>query len=274
MTLHAPDDWTVICTGENETEKGVTHAYAENVRDFAVVMGKGWKMLEHQYDGVLVRCYYRGSIIMGKEALAAACDALGAFGSAIGRYPYSTLNIVSADIWTDGMEYPQLIMIKEDYFAWSKELLHGYTHDFFRKTIAHEVAHQWFYGVVGNDQYEEPWLDESFATYLETIYANYVGMHNATAYVEMEYPLDSSLDVLQNVYMVKNTVYTGGAAFLSEIQEILGEKGFLDALKAIYQEYGYQVLHTQAALETFREVANDEQDKSIEALIETYFMSH
>ena len=34
-----------------------------------------------------------------------------------------------------------------------------------RDTIAHELAHQWFYGVVGNDQYHEPWLDESFATW-------------------------------------------------------------------------------------------------------------
>jgi aminopeptidase N len=36
-------------------------------------------------------------------------------------------------------------------------------------TASHEVAHQWFYGLVGDDQARDPWLDESFATYAEAL---------------------------------------------------------------------------------------------------------
>ena len=31
--------------------------------------------------------------------------------------------------------------------------------------VAHEVAHQWWYSLVGNDQIDEPWLDEAFAQF-------------------------------------------------------------------------------------------------------------
>ena len=37
------------------------------------------------------------------------------------------------------------------------------------RLLLHEIVHQWFYSLVGNDQIDDPWLDEAFATYL--IYA-------------------------------------------------------------------------------------------------------
>ena len=35
--------------------------------------------------------------------------------------------------------------------------------------IQHEVAHQWWYGIVGNDEFHDPWLDEGFATWTERL---------------------------------------------------------------------------------------------------------
>ena len=49
-----------------------------------------------------------------------------------------------------GMEYPELIFTMP-----------------LPEVIAHEIAHQWWYGLVGDDQYHDPWLDESFASYFE-----------------------------------------------------------------------------------------------------------
>jgi aminopeptidase N len=46
------------------------------------------------------------------------------------------------------MEFPEVVFSASDPYV-----------------VAHEVAHQWWYSIVGNDQYSEPWLDESFATY-------------------------------------------------------------------------------------------------------------
>ena len=38
-----------------------------------------------------------------------------------------------------------------------------------RLVLVHEVAHQWFYGMVGNSQFRDPWLDEAFATWAEAV---------------------------------------------------------------------------------------------------------
>ena len=59
------------------------------------------------------------------------------------------------------MEYPNLVMI-------SNVLEAEFGDDSLLKiVVAHEVAHQWFYGMVGDNQFTEAWLDESFASYSE-----------------------------------------------------------------------------------------------------------
>ena len=35
--------------------------------------------------------------------------------------------------------------------------------------LVHEVAHMWFYGMVGNSQFRDPWLDEAFASWAESV---------------------------------------------------------------------------------------------------------
>ena len=49
------------------------------------------------------------------------------------------------------------------------------------RTASHEVAHEWFYGLVGNDQGRDPWLDEAFATYAEALVRGTGGTYAATA---------------------------------------------------------------------------------------------
>lgn len=34
----------------------------------------------------------------------------------------------------------------------------------------HELAHQWWYGIIGNNEYADPWLDESFAVYASNLH--------------------------------------------------------------------------------------------------------
>ena len=105
------------------------------------------------------------------------------------------------------------------------------------------------------------------------MYADYAGIHTATAYVDAEYPLNSSLDVLTNEYMVNNTVYMGGAAFFSEVEEIIGEEAVQKVLRTLYQEYGYRILNTQAVLDSFRS-ATTNQLEYMNDLINRYFFSY
>ena len=76
--------------------------------------------------------------------------AVDRFGEEFGRYPYGEIDLVMTRRFGGGMEYPGLVLL-------------GTTEE--GSAVVHEVAHQWWYGIVGNDEYGAPWLDESFAQY-------------------------------------------------------------------------------------------------------------
>ncbi|MNO12394.1 FtsX-like permease family protein [compost metagenome] len=79
-----------------------------------------------------------------EEAVNIASKALKYFNNQIGSYPYKQLDIVIGD--RISMEYPGIVTVN--------------TGENFRHTLVHEIAHQWFYGVVSNDPYSDGWLDE------------------------------------------------------------------------------------------------------------------
>jgi hypothetical protein len=105
----------------------------------------------------------------------AAFNGLKYFGLWYGQYPYDTLTVVDPprDSNTGGMEYPTFIT-GGTYF-WPGERAfepEGVT--------VHEFGHQFWYGLVGNNEFEEAWLDEGFNTYstgkvLETAYGEECG---------------------------------------------------------------------------------------------------
>ena len=80
-----------------------------------------------------------------------ARSALEALADRFGPYPWPSLNLaVVPDLDRVGIEYPTMIFLGENGIA---------------RTTTHEVAHQWFYSLVGNDQARDPVLDEGLATY-------------------------------------------------------------------------------------------------------------
>jgi hypothetical protein len=72
-----------------------------------------------------------------------------------GRYPFTSLTMVSVPgLFGSGIEYPGMYLLGEDAD---------------QSVITHETAHMWFYGLVGDDQFSHPWLDEAFATAAEAL---------------------------------------------------------------------------------------------------------
>ena len=82
-------------------------------------------------------------------------DSLIDFTRRFGPFPYPALTVVAlGPIGGAGVEYPGLIFVGSRRYD---------------VVVPHEVAHEWFYGLVGNDQGDDPWLDESFASYAEAL---------------------------------------------------------------------------------------------------------
>jgi hypothetical protein len=146
---------SVLATGELVTEDaGRTVTRAAAVRDVAVAVG-AFRMAAVK-GPVPVVVGVDPSLPDDPSAVAAElARALKAHAARFGPYPFGRLAAAVIPDLRGGIEYPGAVLLgtRQDRDA----------------TASHEVAHQWFYGLVGDDQARDPWLDEAFATYAEAL---------------------------------------------------------------------------------------------------------
>lgn len=285
MTLSIPDKYTVVSTGsETKNADGTWTLRADNVRDFAVIAGSSFGKLTAKAGDVTVNSYYssnnEANKKQGEMSLRAAVDAVKAFEEAWGRCPYDELDVVEARYNHGGMEYPGMVRIT-DRFADS--LFGGVdVDDTIYLDVAHEVAHQWFYAAVGNDQYREAWLDESFAVLGEYVYVLYTGLDNEEGvgesllfyegklpekYIDLsydEYGNDNDEGIGGNYVLA---VYRTGPEFLWKLRQAMGAESFDSFMHTWYEEHMFKEVTTadfRAAIE------KTSPDDSVKALLNEY----
>jgi hypothetical protein len=222
------------------------------VRDFFMILSPDFKSIQENVEGTLVSSYYLpGNLSSGQRALEVASKALGAFNSQFGPYPYAELDVVDAPMQNaSGVEYPGIVLIGDTLYA-------EYDQPAFAVTVAHEIAHQWWYNLVGNDVIEEPWLDEAMATYASGLYLESVQGRPALAglmdFYQERYQrtLDSSGDhaISESLAYFETSdprayggiVYAKGALFLNALRQEIGDAAFFGALQRYFQDYRYQI---------------------------------
>lgn len=92
----------------------------------------------------------------------------------------------------------------------------------------HEVAHEWFYGMVGNSQFRDPWLDEAFATWAENV------VHGGPSFPDaLGLPGDvgRSMDAWTDFDAYLGTVYGKGGSALLEARRRAGAEDFDAAVR-------------------------------------------
>ena len=163
VTVEAPKNLTLVGSGREinrqETGNRQTVRYeAGPVRDFYLAANPEYKVVSKEINGITLRFYAPDNFQRGAEsALEAAAKSLEVFGKRYTSFPYSELDFVTTPTYALGIEYPGMIAITE----WIVEPDNSYL----EATVAHEIAHQWFYNLVGNDQLDDPWLDESLSQF-------------------------------------------------------------------------------------------------------------
>ena len=159
VTFTAPDNYTLATTGNiNNTQSSEnlkTYTInAQAVRDFAMVISDKFNVVSDNANGIQVNYYYYNNQYPN-EAIKASMDAISTFNELFGEYPYKVLNVVEADFVHGGMEYPNLVLISDAVDVQSDYI----------NVIIHEIAHQWWYGTVGNNEFAHGWLDEGLTEY-------------------------------------------------------------------------------------------------------------
>ncbi len=171
VALNVPQDFVVAATGNltSETANGdgtkTLRYQAEQVHDFAWVADPQYQTQVLDCDGIEVTSlYWAEHAERGRSAAGFSCDALRYFGERFGSYPYKRFTVAEAGMRGIAVEYPQLVMNTHTLYQYPKYST------ILDSVNAHEVAHQWFYGMLANDQTAETWLDEGFARYSQAAY--------------------------------------------------------------------------------------------------------
>ena len=150
-------------------------------REFMLIMSPQFQSASLEGCGSTVTSYFLPPDgVTGQAALQYAAAALRIYCQHFGPYPYRDMAVVSAPLRYFGMEYPGVNLIGIDLYRTHRSDLEF--------LVAHEVAHQWWYNVVGNDPVNFAWLDEGLAEYSTyAYYADRYGSQVADGRVELRW---------------------------------------------------------------------------------------
>lgn len=258
VTLTAPDYLKVITSGTTVEEApaadgSITYHYAAPLmRDFAIMASRNYQTVAGSVGDIALEVHYlTPDPEAAQKVLQWAADALMAYTQQYGEYVYPELDVVETYTSAGGIEYPGLIVASNEVWGLSgnsRERL------IFEWVIAHEVAHQWWYSMVGNNQVIFPWLDEALTDYSVAIYweaiegqAGYqelIGIFQRL-YTDYESEAGSGLvgqpATAYSVEAYSPLVYRKGAFFFHNLRQLLGDEVFFGALRTYLSAYRYKI---------------------------------
>jgi hypothetical protein len=265
----------VIVDRTDDGEGMVTYTCASGpMRDFNLVASAGYATASESLGEVTVTSYYVGGEEQGgQRTLDYAVQALRIYQELFGPYPFTELDVMATPTTAGGIEYPGLIVI-----AWR---LYDQAGGFFELATVHEVAHQWWYSMVGNDQLDEPWLDEALTQYTSLLYFEQrygpeggQQMLESTFMEPYEYLQESDQDMPAGLPVADYpeglygaVVYGKGPLFFHAVRQQTGDETFYSILRTYFEQYRYKVAYPQDLLDVAEQVSGQDLDPLYERWI-------
>lgn len=246
-----------IITPYKKGERKEWHFYGENIHDFAFTANPHYRIGEAEWNGIKTYSFVQEPHASGwQNAADYSAKIIQVFSEDIGMYAYHKMIVADA---RDGMEYPMLT-------------LDGGSDPGYRGLLVHEIGHNWFYAMVNSNETYRAFLDEGFTQFLTVWGQEKIdGIH----YIENEpkgfwqqkhreprkvrdgaaylpYIRDAALqrDPALNTHSDGfdgalrhgggyGHVYYKTATMLYNLQYVLGDELFLDAMKYYFQKWSF-----------------------------------
>lgn len=273
VTVVAPPHFTVVAAGRRGAS-GDTHYFRlRQSRAFAFLASPSYVRFEGNNVDVPIEVFVlAGDSEAGPAVVTAAEQSLALFAELFGQYPYDSLTIAQNGFLT-AMEYSAFISLSGYAFT----AYEGTPDSLLVSITAHEVAHQWWYGAVGSDQVDEPWLDEALAMISELLF--YERYYPDLVHWWWWYRVDrwqpaGAVDVSVNDYEDSATfvhdMYGMSAYFMRDLRRLMGPEAFIAFLQSYYATHR----HGWATGADFFEIALQfSSAEDLRPLTEQYFRS-
>lgn len=260
VTVDAPSGWTLGGSGcltveDHKTGRSTYRFQAHDVIDFGWVASPDLISIEEDWRHVNVRLLHprahKGHV---DRLMHAATFGLEYMSQYIGEYPYSTLTILDPPVYglrSGFMEYPTYIT-GGSFYAWPKQIRT------IESLILHEFSHQYFMQILANNEKEEPWLDEGFATYYEDRIMEAMIGEQSSLFDVFGYHVSNS-DFTRKEYVsiakgetdpiatrgweingpYKAIVYSKTATFLKTVERYIGRPSFDSMMKTYFERFKF-----------------------------------
>lgn len=278
--LETPKDFIIGSTGAEVLEyddqgqplddiAGYHLFAADNVHDFAWCADPEYIETTEQQGEVTIKVLTRPKDKKKwKNVMQYAKDALDHYERWYGRYPYSTLTVCDGDMAAgDGMEYPNMAIVSfgEDQYTRTLEMV-----------VMHEIGHQWFYGILGNNEMDEAWLDEGINSFSEQRYfeekygpdGNYLAKESLrkllpeasnrnvgriVSYLysanRMDQPVLTRADRSSDIMQYAASAFMKPAAMMWWLKEYLGNSTFDRVMQGYYRDNRFRHVNTEKFFE-------------------------
>jgi hypothetical protein len=227
--VNEPSLTTIAAPANGAHDEAGWHFTLSNARRFVWSVSNQYETLTANQNDTSISVFFFDEHRDAAEAsLTIAKQALETYEEFYGPYPYENLSIVEA-LFADGMESDGIFFLDQYYF-----LTYDYSpRNYLTILTVHEIAHNWWFGQVGNDQANEPWLDEAFATYSELVFYENIYPSHVDWWWQFRVndhapngPVDLTIYETANFREYVNAVYLRGVQFLHDVRGVMGDETF------------------------------------------------
>jgi aminopeptidase N len=262
----------------SQDDRQVVTIAAGPMRDFYLAASERYAVTSRTVGQTQVNSYAPAELMEGAEAvLDDAGQALESFNEHFGPYPFTEFDLVSTTTFALGVEYPGIVAILVDLYQQTENQNGTPPNGLLESVVAHEVAHQWFYSTVGNDQVDEPWVDEAMAQYATLLYyADIYGPSGAAGFqssLERRWERVNREDIPIGLPVRAYTpqeygaiVYGRGPLFIETLAETMGEEAFAAFLRDYYQTFQWDI----ATGKSFQALAEQHCECDLTDLFQTW----
>lgn len=214
--------------------------HAENVHDFALTADPTYRIGEITWNGIKIVALAQEEHASGwQDAASFTAKVIETYSRDIGMYAYPKMIVADA---RDGMEYPMLTLDG------------GITPDY-KGLLAHEVGHNWFFGMVGSNETYRAFLDEGFTQFLTAWALESIEKDKSARYNEIyggyisaaKDDLDGDISTHSDHFNSAKghgggygQVYFKTAAMLYNLQYVLGDKLFIKSMQHYFDKWKFK----------------------------------
>ncbi|WP_440110908.1 M1 family metallopeptidase [Paenibacillus sp. QZ-Y1] len=272
VDLNVPDNYQVampgVITTRDDPEHGrkIVSALAENTREFVFIASPKFQVHSVTRNGLTVEYYYFDNQPEKKEIVDQYIDqafkTINFFSDKYGKYPYPEFRIVETYVKGVAVEYARLIQMGQIQSGAVPEK---------DTTFVHEIAHQWFHALIGNNSETESFLDEGFADFSMVYFTENQGDKlNGFRSIQfddspIEVAIASTNDEVEDLASL--VYYQKGRQAIYQLYRSVGEEKFDHFMKEYFKRYVYQNATIDGLLHTIEDVLGKEQRMEMEAAL-------